>query len=329
MQQPCRTCNMSIVATQQWCRCGRTRNDHKNQSRSLGVNYYDDDDEVNDEDVTIPTIDIASNELNDGKKSKIKKTTSNNNNRNPYYYDDEDNDDDETNATETPKRDIKRFPVPDGPPPGPILLRKTREEAFFQFDYRNVPAPTNMKAELAALLEKIQLTMKDTELEPYHSRRGCETLRNTIDNLPDGAKFRVGGNGKKSAQKVGDGYNKAIYVTTHRALRKSMFHLLWERHAILTSGTTHDWNKLSSKLIAQSLLGPETRLQVDPRLGKEIIQELWIRGISSKYNRLVQRHKDRSAERNYIKYLHPPTKKEIAQMDWDTDLNLKSNEKQS
>ena len=81
---------------------------------------------------------------------------------------------------------------------------------------------------------------------------------------------------------------------------------------------THNWKKLSSKVIGQSLLGPETRVVVDQQLGKQIIQELWIRGVSSKYNRLIKRHNDRSADNNYLQYLKPePSKKKMARTDWD------------
>ena len=308
----------TIIKQQQQCKRNRSPTPNRcTQLRFLGLNPYDDDDDV---DTTESNI----------QKVENKDATSQNSIDEDEYedddYEDEDDYDDISTGSDSvessqvaynPTRNIKKYEVPEGPVPSAIIFQKTGKETFFQFDYRNAPPPANMKPNLASLLEKIQITLKDTEYEPYHNRRGCETLRTNIQNLPDGTKFRVGG-AKKSAQKVGDGYDKAVNVTTHRALRKSMFYLLWERHAIMTSGTTHDWKKLSSKAIGQSLLGPETRVVVDQRLGKEIIQELWIRGVSSKFNRLIKRHNDRSADNNYLQYLKPePSKKKVARTDWD------------
>jgi hypothetical protein len=209
--------------------------------------------------------------------------------------------------------------------PGPIKYFRTKKETFFQFDYRNIDRVPITRPEVEVLLQKIEVTLKDTELEPYGTSRGVETLRKNIDALPDGAKFRMGG-GKGSLQKVGEGYDKAVYVTSHRALRKAMFNLLYERHAIITSGWTHDMKKLTSEMIGQSFLGPETRVVVDHKLGKDVIQELWMRGVSSKYNRLIKKHEDRFAERNFLRYLKPKSKEEAARMDWSTDLMLKSDE---
>jgi hypothetical protein len=309
-----RNSNSTALKEQQWRI--RLPIHYYTQCRFMGVNPYDDDE---DEDTTEP--DLAKSE-NEDTASEEEDEDEDEDDRD---YDESNSDDDESIQDEKPIQKIKNK-IPEGPVPGPIKFQKTGQETFFQFDYRNVPMPDNMRPDLAILLQKIQIVLKNTELEPYFSRRGCETLRSNIENLPDGTKFRVGG-GKKSTRKVGEAYNTAVNVTTHRALRKSMSYLLWERHAIVTSGRTHDFKKLSSQAIGQSLLGPETRIPVDQRLGKEVIEELWTRGVSSKYNRLIKRHNDRSADGNYLKYLRPPSRGEVARMDWNTDLNLPSNER--
>jgi hypothetical protein len=295
----------------------------------MGVNPFDDDDDDDNNDDTTDANNVNGEKVDAKAQSSInQKEKEEDENESDTDDDDDSSDDDESDKdNDRPTRNIKRFPIPEGRTPGPIIYQKTRKETFFQFDYRNVTVPENIRPNMAALLEKIRITMKDTELEPYHPRRGCETLRTNIDNLPDGTKFRAGG-GKKSLKKVGDAYDQAVHVTTHRALRKCMFHLLWERHAIMTSGTTHEFKKLSSKAIGQSLLGPDTRIVVDQRLGKEVIEELWIRGVSSKYNRLIKRHNDKSADKNYLQYLQrKPSEEQVARMDWNTDLGLPSTEK--
>jgi hypothetical protein len=223
---------------------------------------------------------------------------------------------------ETPDAPVNDIPA--GPPPGPLTYYKTGEETFFQFDYRNVTKPL-LNSQLDILLRKIESTSKDTELEPYCARRGTVTLRKNIEQLPDGGKFRLGG-GKKSMKKMGEGYDKAVYVTSHRALRKAMINLIWERHAIMTTGKTHEWKKIPSAVIGQSLLGPDTRVVVDRKLGQDILQELWIRGVSSKYNRIIKKHKERSAERNFLRYLKPESEADVKKMDWNTDLGLPSAE---
>jgi hypothetical protein len=223
---------------------------------------------------------------------------------------------------ETPDAPINDIPA--GPTPGPLTYYKTGEETFFQFDYRNVTKPL-LNSQLDILLRKIESTAKDTELEPYCARRGTVTLRKNIEQLPDGGKFRLGG-GKKSMKKMGEGYDKAVYVTSHRALRKAMINLIWERHAIMTTGKTHEWKKIPSAVIGQSLLGPDTRVVVDRKLGQDILQELWIRGVSSKYNRIIKKNKERSAERNFLRYLKPESEADVKKMDWNTDLGLQSAE---
>ena len=319
----CSCINLRIFVNRQR-RSNRLTINQFTQLRFKSLNPFDDDEE---EDEAIKSNVTKDDQEHAAVHDMIDDVTDDSDNDSDGDGDNTTNEEDEIADLESPTRNIKKFEVPDGPTPGPIIFQKTNQETFFQFDYRNNPTPENIKPNLASLLQKIQITLKGTELEPYHNRRGCETLRNNINNLPDGAKFRAGGD-KKSVKKVGEGYDKAVNCTTHRALRKSMFYLLWERHAIMTSGTTHDWKKLTSKAIGQSLLGPDTRIVVDQRLGKEIIQELWIRGVSSKYNRIIKRHEDRSGENNYLQYLQPNlTKREIAQMDWNTDLNLKSDEK--
>lgn len=209
--------------------------------------------------------------------------------------------------------------------PGPIKYARTKKETFFQFDYRNVDRVPITRPEMEDLLQKIELMLKNTRREPYGSSRGVATLRKNIDALPDDAKVPVGG-GKGSSTKVGDGYDKAIFVTSHAALRKALLNLLYERHAIITSGWTHNIKKLSAQVLGQSLLGPETRVVMDHQISRDVIGELWMRGVSSKYNRLIKRHEERSVERNFLRYLKPRTKEEVAKMDWDTDLMLNSNE---
>lgn len=256
---------------------------------------------------------------------------------NEHVIDKDDDDLDSDSQTEDDKArlDALNFPwlngvqtshhIPPVPVPGPIKYFRTKKETFFQFDYRNVERVPITKPEMEVLLEKIEVTLKDAHLEPYGTSRGVATLRKNIDALPDGAKFRMGG-GKGSLKKVGEGYDKAVYVTSHRALRKAMFNLLFERHAIITSGWTHNMKKLTAEMLGQSLLGPETRIVVDRKLAQDVIQELWMRGVSSKYNRLIKKHEDRFAERNFLRYLKPKSKEEVANMDWNTDLMLKSDE---
>jgi hypothetical protein len=213
--------------------------------------------------------------------------------------------------------------------PGPIKYRLTKKETFFQFDYRNVDRVPITSPEMEDLLKKIELMLKDIELEAYGTSRGVETLRRNIDALPDSAKVRkmAVAKSKRSSAKLGDGFDKAVYVTSHGALRRAMFNLLYERHAIVTSGWTFNMKKLSPQLLGQSFLGPETRVVMDHQLAKDVIGELWMRGVSSKYNRLLKRHEDRFIERNFLRYLRPKSKEEVANMDWDTDLMLNSNEK--
>jgi hypothetical protein len=209
------------------------------------------------------------------------------------------------------KDDMKVVQSP--PPPTTLYDHFGPKELYFQWDYRNHPKVEHPN--MIRLLKKIEVTLKDTHLEPFGTERGVETMRRNIESMENGTRFRLGRgkslevgkrnldlrrytvngvlkpHGKKLQRKMN------IMLRT-RPLMKSLLKLLCDRHSVYASGYTSDLGVLSPKMIGQSFFGPKTKKKVNTKEAKVMLRQFWILGFSEEFNKMRKIKRKRRYKRS-------------------------------
>ena len=198
------------------------------------------------------------------------------------------------------ENDVNKLEHDGVPPP---LITYEGKETYFQFDYRN--HKTEVNAPMKNLLEKIETTLYNTHLEPYEKFRGVATMKQNIELMEEGVKFRLGR--RRSMTK--DGGVMAIRkhpenVTGYIQLKRALLRLLKDRHSIYTSGNTNTITELKWKKIGQGFFGPDSDVCVKYNQAERMLRDLWFRGTSDIFNKLQKWH-FRLVEKKKQRLLHP------------------------
>jgi hypothetical protein len=169
------------------------------------------------------------------------------------------------------------------------LLTYEGKETYFQFDYRNHPPITCVP--MQNLLRKIEATLHSAHLEPYGPYRGVATMKQNIERMEEGEKFRLGRG--KSMRKLGV-IAPIIYnpenLHGYIALSRALLRLLKDRHAIYGSGDTPVLTEMNWKKIGQGFFGPDSDICIKYKEAEDILRDLWFRGKNDRFTHLQFTH---------------------------------------
>ena len=186
--------------------------------------------------------------------------------------------------------------------PPPLITFEGRE-TYFQFDYRN--HKTEVNEPMKNLLEKIETTLHDAHLERHAKFRGVGTIKQNIELMEEGVKFRMGR--RRSMKKDGAVIpirKRPENLTGYIQLKRALLRLLKDRHTIYTSGNTNTITELKWKKIGQGFFGPDSDICVKYKEAERMLRDLWFGGKSDIFHKLQKWH-FRLVEKKKQRLLHP------------------------